>query len=266
MNRVALITGAARGIGRGIALELVKLGYDVMVNYAGNLSAAEQTARECVSAAGQRGKIVRTEICQADISQNADRRKLMDFTRQTFGRLDLLVNNAGVAPAVRADLLAAGEESFDRLIAINVKGPYFLTQLAAKWMIQQCGRDGIATADYRPKIVTVSSISAYTASTNRGDYCVSKAALSMLTPLFAARLAEHGINVYEIRPGIIATDMTRAVQDKYDKLIGEGLTPIPRWGAPEDIGKAVVAIAQDLLPFSTGEVINVDGGFHLRRL
>jgi 3-oxoacyl-[acyl-carrier protein] reductase len=266
MNPVALITGASRGIGRGIALELAKISYDLVVNYARDQSAAEQTARECVGPAGMRGKIIRAETCQADISKSADRRSLVEFTKQTFGRLDLLVNNAGVAPDVRADLLEAGEESFDRLIAINVKGPYFLTQLVAKWMIQQCGPVGVASADYRPKIVTISSVSAYTASINRGDYCVSKAALSMLTPLFAARLAEHGINVYEIRPGVIATDMTGPVKEKYDKLIGEGLTPIPRWGAPEDIGKAVVAIAQDLLPFSTGEVINVDGGFHLRRL
>ena len=266
MDRVALITGASRGIGRGIALELSKLGYHIVVNCAANVAAAQQTARECVSAAGARGKIVRAEICQADISRSADRRKLVDFTRQTFGRLDLLVNNAGVAPDVRADILEAGEESFDRLIAINVKGPYFLTQLVANWMIEQCGPVGVASTDYGPKIVTVSSISAYTASTNRGDYCVSKAALSMLTPLFASRLAAHGINVYEIRPGIIATDMTRGVKEKYDKLIGEGLTPIPRWGAPEDVGKAVAAVAQELFPFSTGEVINVDGGFHLRRL
>ena len=266
MNRVALITGASRGIGRGIALEVAKLGYDLVVNYAGNVGAAEQTARECIGAAGLRGKIVRPEICQADISKTADRRKLVEFTRQTFGRLDLLVNNAGVAPNVRADILEAGEESFDRLIAINVKGPYFLTQLVAKWMIEQCGPLAVASTDYSPKIVTVSSISAYTASTNRGDYCLSKAALSMLTPLFASRLAEHGINVYEIRPGVIATDMTAGVKEKYDKLIGEGLTPIPRWGSPDDIGKAVAAIAQGLFPFSTGEVINVDGGFHLRRL
>jgi NAD(P)-dependent dehydrogenase (short-subunit alcohol dehydrogenase family) len=178
--------------------------------------------------------------------------------------LDLLVNNAGVAPAVRADLLDASEESFDRLIAINVKGPYFLTQAAAKWMIEQIRNPKSEIRN--PKIITISSISAYTASTNRGDYCVSKAALSMLTPLYAARLAEHGINVYEIRPGIIATDMTGPVKEKYDRLIADGLTPIKRWGAPEDIGKAVVAIAEDLFPFSTGEVINVDGGFHLRRL
>jgi NAD(P)-dependent dehydrogenase (short-subunit alcohol dehydrogenase family) len=179
---------------------------------------------------------------------------------------------------VRADILEAGEESFDRLMAINVKGPYFLTQLAARWMIESVGTRSTAsqtlphnqgrggTRPYHPKIVTISSISAYTASTNRGDYCVSKAALSMLTPLFAARLAEHGINVYEIRPGIIATDMTGPVKEKYDKLIAEGLSPIQRWGTPEDIGRAVAAIASDAFPFSTGEVINVDGGFHLRRL
>ena len=279
MNRVALITGASRGIGRGIALELAGLGHDLVINYAVNLPAAQQTREDCGVRARTCGRTIRAEVCQADISRHADRQKLIDFTRQAFGRLDLLVNNAGVAPNVRADILEAGEESFDRLIAINVKGPYFLTQLAARWMIQQVGTPSTAshssqnkdpgrggTRPCLPRIVTVSSISAYTASTNRGDYCVAKAALSMLTPLFAARLAEHGINVYEIRPGIIATDMTGPVKDKYDMLIADGLTPVRRWGAPEDIGKAVAAIALDLLPFSTGEVINVDGGFHLRRL
>ncbi len=281
MNPAALITGASRGIGRGIALELSKLGFDLVVNYAGNETTARQTAADCVAQAKAGGETIRAEICQADISLAADRAKLIDFTRSTFGRLDLLVNNAGVAPNVRADILDAGEESFDRLININVKGPYFLTQLAAKWMIELVGtrstasqtspsslddhgRDG--TRPFQPKIITISSISAYTASTNRGDYCIAKAALSMLTPLFAARLAEHGINVYEIRPGIIATDMTGPVKEKYDKLIADGLTPIQRWGTPEDIGRAVAAIAQNLFPFSTGEVLNVDGGFHLRRL
>ncbi len=257
MNQVALITGASRGIGRGIALELAKIGFDLIINYACNVTAAKQTAADCVGQAKAEGKEIRTKICRADIAKSADRKKLIQFTKKNFNRLDLLVNNAGVAPDVRADILDASEESFDRLIAINVKGPYFLTQLAAKWMIGQ---------NAAGKIVTISSISAYTASVNRGDYCVSKAALSMLTPLFAARLAAHGINVYEIRPGVIATDMTIAVTGKYDKLIREGLAPIARWGKPEDVGKAVAAIAQDLLPFSTGEVINVDGGFHLRRL
>jgi 3-oxoacyl-[acyl-carrier protein] reductase len=292
MNPVALITGASRGIGRGIALELAALGFDLAVNYAGNLAAAQQTAAECLARARAQGKSIRAELCQADISQGADRRKLIEFTKSCFGRLDLLVNNAGVAPLVRADLLEATEASFDRLININVKGPYFLTQLAARWMIEQtraepraphtdplpsAGKGGApppaadsgvpgTTGFSRPKIITISSVSAYTASVNRGDYCVAKAALSMLTPLYAARLAEHGINVYEIRPGIIATDMTGPVKEKYDQLIAGGLTPIPRWGTPEDVGRAVAAIAQDLLPFSTGEVINVDGGFHIRRL
>jgi len=146
-----------------------------------------------------------------------------------------------------------------------VRGPYLLTQLAANWMIEQCSSGSSARAS-KPRIIFISSVSAYTASVNRGDYCISKAALSMVTSLYAARLAEHGINVYEIRPGIIATDMTQPVQEKYDKLIQAGLTPIKRWGTPDDIGKTVAAIAQGLLPFSTGEVINVDGGFHLRTL
>ena len=265
MNPVALITGASRGIGRGIALELAKVGFDVGINYAGNVAAAKQTSADCVSTGAGNGKTIRAEICQGDVAKGEDRQRLIEFVREKFGRLDLLVNNAGVAPDVRADILEASEASFDRLININVKGPYFLTQLVAKWMIEQ-QRDGKSSLTVSPKIITITSISAYTASVNRGDYCISKAALSMLTPLYASRLAEHGINVYEIRPGIIATDMTGPVKEKYDKLIAEGLTPIKRWGVPEDIGKAVAAVARDALPFSTGEVINVDGGFHLRRL
>lgn len=264
MNSVALITGGSRGIGRGIALELASLPFDLVINYASNTEAARATARECSEIAQRLGRTVRAEIVQADISQSADRQKLIDFTREKFGRLDLLLNNAGVAPQTRADLLEAGEESFDRLININVKGPYFLTQLAARWMIQQVQSQ--PTDHPRPQIVTVSSISAYTASVSRGDYCLSKAALSMITQLYASRLAEFGINVYEIRPGIISTDMTGPVKDKYDKLIAEGLTPISRWGQPSDVAKAVAAIAQNLFPFSTGEIFNVDGGFHVRRL
>src|SRR5262245_37112133 len=216
MNPVALITGGSRGIGRGIALELAKIGHDLVINFASNEGAARQAASECLDAARTAGHKIRAEILGADISSASDRRNLVEFCRKTFSRLDLLVNNAGVAPTVRADLLEASEESFDRMIQVNVKGPYFLTQLVAQWMIEQ--RAG--------KIVTISSISAYTASINRGDYCVAKAALSMLTPLYAARLAEHGIKVYEIRPGIIETDMTAPVKSKYDKLIADGLTPI----------------------------------------
>ncbi len=259
MNPVALITGASRGIGRAISLELAGIGYDLMINYASNQEAAMQTKNDAVQRAAQNGKTLRAEICQADISRGEDRVRLADFTREKFNRLDLLVNNAGIAPAARADILEAGESSFDQLVAVNLKGPYFLTQLAAKWMIEQRQQN----ASRSPKIVTINSISAYTASVNRGDYCVSKAGLAMMTKLFAARLAEHGINVYEIRAGVIATDMTAPVKEKYDRLIAEGLTPIKRWGQPEDVAKAVAAIALDLLPFSTGEVINVDGGFHL---
>jgi NAD(P)-dependent dehydrogenase (short-subunit alcohol dehydrogenase family) len=265
VNPVALITGASRGIGRGIALELAKAGYDLVINCASNVTAAQKTAGDCATLAKNHGQTIRAEICQADIGVSADREKLVNFTRSTFGRLDLLVNNAGVAPEVRADILEANETSFDRLININVKGPYFLTQLVARWMIQQV-TNAAASGPLSQKIVTISSISAYAASTNRGDYCIAKAGLSMVTPLYASRLAEYGIQVYEIRPGMIATDMTEAVKAKYDKLIGEGLTPIKRWGTPEDVGKAVAALAQGALPFSTGDVINVDGGFHLRRL
>lgn len=264
MNPAGLITGASRGIGRGIALELAAIGYDLVLNYAGNREAAAETAGRCLEAAKLRGRQVRAEIIQGDVGEAKDRGRLIDFAREQFGRLDLLVNNAGVAPAVRMDILEAGEESFDRLMRVNVKGAYFLTQLAARWMIERAA--GKQPDGPRPKIVIISSISAYTASVNRGDYCLAKAALSMVTQLYAARLAEHGINVYEIRPGIIATDMTAPVKEKYDGLIREGLTPIRRWGVPEDVGRAVAAVALDLLPFSTGEVINVDGGFHLRRL
>jgi 3-oxoacyl-[acyl-carrier protein] reductase len=267
MNPVALITGASRGIGRGIALALARLGYDLVINYASNIEAAKRTARDCAAAAQVAGKVIRAEVCQADISQATDRKKLVEFAKASFGWISLLVNNAGVAPEVRADILEATEESFDRLMAINVKGPYFLTQQIGKWMLEQvCQPPPASRAPVRLKIITISSVSAYAASTNRGDYCMSKAALSMLTPLFASRLAAKDINVYEIRPGIIATDMTGSVKEQYDKLIAEGLSPIQRWGTPEDIGRAVAAIASDAFPFSTGEVINVDGGFHLRRL
>jgi 3-oxoacyl-[acyl-carrier protein] reductase len=229
------------------------------VNYSSNRAAAEDVKKQ-IEAAGRRALLV-----QADISLAQDRRKLVDESLAAFGRVDLLVNNAGVAPLVRADILEATEESFDRVMNINLKGPYFLTQLVANQMIQQ------QTSNSKPqttaKIINITSVSAYAASTNRGEYCVSKAGLSMATQLFAARLAEHGIGVYEIRPGIIETDMSRAVKEKYDKLIFEqNLTPIRRWGRGEDVARAVVAIATDQFPFSTGEVINVDGGFHMRRL
>ncbi len=270
MNPVALITGASRGIGRAVAVELARLGRDVLINYARNQEAAMTAAAECLEAATAAGQTsVRVEVYGGDIGEREVREGLIAFCRSAFGRLDLLVNNAGVAPLVRSDLLETTEESYERLMRVNVKGPFFLTQLAARWMIEQSQAlraGGSPSAPYRPKIITVSSISAYTASASRGEYCVSKAALSMVSSLFAARLAQEGIQVFEIRPGVIATDMTEAVRGKYDQLIEEGLTPIRRWGRPEDIAKAVSAIAQDLLPFSTGEILNVDGGFHLRTL
>lgn len=238
-----------------------------MLNYAGNHEAASRAAADCSAAAEAMGKVIRVEACAANIGEAAGRDRLLAAVREAFGRLDLLVNNAGIAPKVRADLLETSEDSFDALLDINLKGPFFLTQAAARWMMEQGAAEAGASPGRRHrKIIFVSSISAYTASVNRGEYCVSKAGIAMLTALFAARMAEHGIGVFEIRPGVIATDMTGPVKEKYDRLIADGLTPIRRWGTTEDVGRAVSAIAQDLLPFSTGEVINVDGGFHLRTL
>ena len=258
-QKSALVTGASRGIGRGIAIELARAGYRVAINYAGNAAAAAE-ALALVQAAGSDGFIV-----QADVSVAADRERLVAETVKNFGRIDLLVNNAGVAPNVRADLLDAGEESFDRLFNINLKGPFFLSQLAAKQMIkQEKDEEG-----FRGRIVNITSISVYTSSINRGDYCMVKAGLAMMTKLFAERLGSEDINVYEIRPGVIATDMTGGVKEKYDKLIitdERGITPLRRWGKPEDVGRAVRAIAEDRFPFSTGACFDVDGGFHLHRL
>lgn len=259
-RKVALVTGASRGIGRAIAIELAQANYDVMINYVTNSAAADE-AREATLAASASG--VRVGICQANIAEADDREKLVQKTREEFGRLDLLVNNAGIAPEKRVDLLDATEESFDHVMNVNLRGPYFLTQAVARWMIEQraSGMD-----HYQPAIVNITSVSAYAASPERGDYCVAKAGLSMMTNLFATRLAKEGINVYEIRPGVISTDMTAGVKAKYDRLIEADLTPINRWGTPEDVGRAVAAVATGMFPFSTGEVINVDGGFHLRRL
>lgn len=255
-DQVALITGSRRGIGFGIAKALAKEGINIVLN----ATSSPETAREAINKIkGSNNKI---EYIQADISSEKDRDRLINETKTRFGRLDILINNAGVAPLVRDDILNASEESFDRLISINLKGPYFLTQKTASWMIEQ--KNAHPEREY--KIINISSISTYTASPFRGDYCISKSGISMMTALYAARLAEYGIGVYEIRPGIIETDMTTAVKERYDTLIADGLTPIKRWGKPEDVGKAVVAIAKDLFPFSTGEVFSVDGGFHLRIL
>jgi 3-oxoacyl-[acyl-carrier protein] reductase len=257
MKPVSLITGAARGIGRGIAEALANEGFDIVI--ADILS--KEDAREAIVACEKCG--ARVLFVQGDISKADSRKALIEAVRKEFGRLDILVNNAGVGVKVRGDLLDATEESFDRLMTINLKGPYFLTQLAAKWMIEQKNADD----SRNPMVINISSMSAYTSSTGRGEYCVSKAGVSMMTMLFADRLSEHNINVYEIRPGVIQTDMTSGVKEKYDNLIfNQGITPLKRWGLPGDIAKACVAFAKGYLPYSTGEVVNVDGGFHLRRL
>ncbi len=241
---VAVVTGASRGIGRGIAEELSKT-HAVVATYKGRRDAAESVA-------------VATGAVpfQCDISKGEDRNELIEFTRERFGRLDLLVNNAGMAPRERKDMLEAGEESFDELIGTNLKGPHFLTQLASRWMVEQgSGR-----------IVFVTSISSYTASVNRADYCISKAALSMSVVLYAQRLAAHGIQVFEVRPGIIRTDMISAVEKLYEEKITNGLLPQRRMGETRDVAKVVRAVADGLLDYCTGQIINADGGFHLRSL
>jgi len=253
---VALVTGASRGIGRAIAVALAEQGWAIAINYRGNAEAAAGT-RSLVENAGGQGVAI-----QADIADANDRGRLVEQTLASFNRIDLLVNNAGMAPRQRADLLETSEASYDEVMAVNLKGPFFLTQRVAKVMIDLL-KAGVIE---HPKIVNIGSMSAYTSSVNRAEYCLSKAGLGMMTALYADRLSEYGIHVYELRPGIIETDMTSVVQAQYDRLIAEGLTPIRRWGRPDDVARAVIAIAQDQFLFSTGEVINVDGGFHLRRL
>jgi 3-oxoacyl-[acyl-carrier protein] reductase len=244
LKPIAIVTGASRGIGRGIATELANT-HEVIATYKGRRDAAESLR----DASG-------VEIFQCDIGNSADRERLINFARDRFGRLDLLVNNAGIAPRTRRDLLEASEESFDELIATNLKGPHFLTQLAAHWMLEQGNG----------RIVFITSISAYTASVNRGEYCISKAGLSMSVALWAQRLAASGIKVFEIRPGIIRTDMIAAVERAYEEKIAAGLLPQRRMGESRDVALAVHAIAAGLLDYSTGQVLNVDGGFHLRSL
>jgi 3-oxoacyl-[acyl-carrier protein] reductase len=255
-DQAALVTGASRGIGRAIAVALAEQGWSIAINYCGNAEAAVET-QSLVENAGGRGVLI-----QADVADAHDRARLVEQTLVNFHRIDLLVNNAGMAPRQRADILETTEASYDKVMAVNLKGPFFLTQRVARGMIDSL-KVGVIE---RPKIINIGSMSAYTSSVNRAEYCLSKAGLGMMTALFADRLSEYGINVYELRPGIIETDMTSVVQAKYDRLIADRLTPIRRWGQPDDVARAVVAIAQDRFPFSTGEVINIDGGFHMRRL
>ena len=255
-KRLAIVTGASRGIGNAIATRLAREGFALLAigtsaleSIAANFTAIEQSGAPW-------------QYLQADVSTPEGREKIIEAAMSRFGRIDVLVNNAGVAPKVRMDLLNTTEESFDRVLGINLKSTFFLSQAAARQMCQARAQNPQLT----PKIINISSVSAYTSSTQRGEYCISKAAIAMVTQLFADRLADEGINVYEIRPGIIATDMTGPVKEKYDAMIADGITPIRRWGQPEDIAKAVWAACSGLLDFSTGEVINVDGGFHIRRL
>lgn len=255
-KKVALVTGGGRGIGRGIAQALAAAGWSVAVNYRGNVKAATETVESIWNKGGGAVPV------QADIGRAEDRARMVEFILREYGQIDLLVNNAGMAPRQRTDILQMTEESYDEVMDVNLKGPVFLTQQVANAMIKLKNDDVISM----PKIVNIGSISAYTSSPARGEYCISKAGMGMMTLLFADRLAEHGINVYEVRPGIIETDMTSGVKGKYDALIADGLTPITRWGQPDDIAKAVVALAEGYFPFSTGEVINVDGGFNFHRL
>ena len=240
----AIVTGASRGIGRGIAIELART-HQVIATYNSRRDAAESLQAE-----------TGCQIFQCDISSRQDREALIAFAREKFDRLDLLVNNAGIAPRERRDILEASEEIFDEVLDTNLKGPYFLTQLAARWMGEQA----------EGRIVFVTSISSYTASVNRGEYCISKAGLSMAVSLWAQRLAQAGVKVFEIRPGVIRTDMIAAVEKLYDDRIAAGLLPQRRMGEARDVALAVRAIADGLLDYSTGQVLNVDGGFHLRGL
>lgn len=256
MKRKALITGGSRGIGLGIAKALAKEGFDLAINGVRDESTVQNVLEE------MRFYGVKVIYCQGDISDRNARKAIIQKVKDEFGQLNVLVNNAGVAPKERNDILVASEESFDYVVGTNLKGTYFLTQLAANWIVAQ--KKGATS--FEGCIINVTSVSATVASVNRGEYCIAKAGLSMVTQLFAARLGEFQIPVYEIRPGVIATDMTAGVKEKYDKMFREGLAVQSRWGEPDDIGKAAAALSRGDFPYSTGQVIMVDGGMTLQRL
>ena len=256
MGKVALVTGGSRGIGLGIAEALATDGCSLVIT-------GRRPGNDCTAVVERlRQHGTRIEYLQSDVSSPIARRALLEKIQEGLGRLDVLINNAGIAPSIRADILEASEESFDEVMAANLKGPYFLTQAAAQWMIQQKQAD----AAYRGCIVYISSISATVASINRGDYCISKAGIAMATKLWAVRLAEFGIQVYEVRPGIVATDMTAAVREKYDAMIDAGLLLEKRWGKPEDIGKVVAMLVRGEFPYASGSVLVLDGGLTMQRL
>jgi NAD(P)-dependent dehydrogenase (short-subunit alcohol dehydrogenase family) len=254
---VVLVTGASRGLGRGIALRCAAAGFSVAVHYAGNEAAAKESIALCCRAAPDPAQ--QFLPVRGDIAAPAERSGLFEQTLAAFGRVDALVNNAGMAPRARADLLEATEASYDEVMAVNLKGPYFLSQLAARYWLEHRGQCRLR-GGY--KLIFITSVSADTASINRGEYCLSKAGLAMAAQLWAA----EAVQVFDIRPGIMETDMTAAVKDKYDQAIAGGLVPQRRWGTPDDVGRAVESILRGDFPYSTGNVIAVDGGFHLRRL
>ncbi len=258
---VVLVTGASRGIGRGIAVHLAKEGYSVAINYAGNHEAARETASLCESV--KKSDTQQFHIIQADIGSKEGRQKLFNETLEVFGRLDALVNNAGIAPKVRADITETTEESFDELMHVNLNGPFFLTQRVVNYWLSEKLKPLLSTGF---KIIFISSISSTAVSINRPEYCISKAGLSMVNQLWAVRLAEEGIQVMELRPGIMETDMTSGVKEKYDKLLAKGIVPQKRWGQPKDVALGVSAILEGRFPFSTGDSIYVDGGLNISRL
>jgi len=262
MTPVILVTGSSRGLGRGIAQHLAGSGYSVAINYAGNAAAAEETLALCEAARQSEEQQFLT--VQANVADPADRKRMLVEVLAHFGRLDCLVNNAGVAPDTRDDIVDASEESFDRVMDINLKGPNFLTQAVARYWLEEKPEPLLSCGFC---VVFVTSISAHTASTTRGEYCISKAGLSMAAQLWSARLAADGIPVYELRPGIMISDMTADVHEKYDKLVTEdGLVPQRRWGTGEDLGRAVASLVDGDFPFSTGAIFDIDGGFQIRQL
>jgi NAD(P)-dependent dehydrogenase (short-subunit alcohol dehydrogenase family) len=251
---IALVTGGRRGIGRGIALALAGSGFDIVINDLVEDEAAAETVA-AIAALGRRAAVV-----VGDIGDIAGLDKMVGASWERFGAIDCLVNNAGVSVLSRGDLLDVTLESYDRCLDINLRGPFFLTQKIARRMLKAPPATG------QRSIITISSVSSEVVSVARGEYCISKAGLSMMSKLFAARLAESGIAVFEVRPGIIRTDMTRLSADRLDQLIAEGITPIRRWGEPDDVGRAVATLAAGGLPFSVGEVVHVDGGLTLKTL
>lgn len=255
MKKTAIITGSSRGIGLATAEQLALDGFNIVMVATGD----EEKNREAVRSVEAKGAEVL--YVKADVSKSEDRNRIVEESVRRFGRIDVLVNNAGVAPLVRADLLEMTEESYDRVMTINTRSNMFMTQAVARVMVKQ-----ELIAERRGCIVNISSCSAEVSSTSRGEYCISKAGISMLTTLYADRLASEGILVNEVRPGVIATDMTSAVEEKYNALIKDGLFPIARWGKPEDVAGAVSALVSDKFLYTTGSHIDVDGGFHIKRL